>query len=293
VNILLTGANGQVGFEARRALSPLGRVHAVDRRTCDLADEVGLRRLVRDLKPDAIVNAAAYTAVDRAETEEALAHAVNARAPRILAEEAEALGALLVHYSTDYVFDGRKEGFHAESDPPNPLGVYGHSKLSGERGVQDACTRHLIFRTSWVFGTHGANFAKTMLRLAGEKPSLRVVADQIGAPTSAALIADVTALALARASNASFAAYGLYHLSAAGETSWHGYACHLIAQARRSGRGGLIADDEIRPITTADYPTPAMRPANSRLDTTKLRRAFGITLPDWREGVDALIRNLD
>lgn len=294
MKILLTGKNGQVGFELRRSLAVLGEVYAVDVADCDLSDEAAIRRLVRGYRPEVIVNPAAYTAVDKAEREPALAEAINARAPGVFAEEAERLGAALVHFSTDYVFDGRKDGAYTEADAPNPQSVYGATKLAGERAVQTTCTRHLILRTSWVVGAHGGNFAKTMLRLAAERDALNVVADQFGAPTSAALLADLTAHLVrqdGRANAASFP-YGLYHAVAGGVTNWHEYAGRVIDRARAAGQPIRVEPQAIRPINTADYPTPAKRPANSRLDTTKLRDTFGIRLPDWKEGVDYILEQI-
>jgi dTDP-4-dehydrorhamnose reductase len=292
--ILVLGAHGQVGHELPRALSGLGHLIVLDRSGADLAAPETLRAVVRQRCPDVIVNAAAYTAVDRAEGEPDLAHTVNAVAPGVLAQEAEAVGACLVHYSTDYVFDGRKEGAYDESDPPNPLSTYGGSKLAGERAVAQACARHLILRTSWVVGSHGSNFLKTILRLAAEQDSLRVVADQHGAPTAAPLIADVTARALQVLLSAPEARslWGLYHLAAAGETSWHGFARHLIGRAHELGMRLKASPDSVAAITTADYPTAAKRPANSRLCTSRLRRAFAVQLSDWRVGVDHVLEQL-
>jgi len=293
MRMLLTGKNGQVGFELQRALSPLGELIAMDRRECDLEDHAALRAVVRKTKPDILVNAAAYTAVDRAESEPAKAMAVNAVAPGILGEEAARLGALVIHYSTDYVFEGGGETPHRETDPTGPQSVYGSSKLAGEEALARSGARHLIFRTSWVFGAHGTNFLKTMLRLAAERETLSVVADQAGAPTSAALIADVSAHAIRQAlGNPASAESGVYQLAAAGETTWHGYACHVIEAARRAGRPVRVAPGAIRPITTAEFPAAARRPANSRLDTQKLHRTFGLTLPDWRRGVDHVLQTI-
>lgn len=282
MNILLLGKNGQVGWELQRALAPLGRITAVDREACDMADGDALRRLVRSVHPGAIVNAAAYTAVDRAEGERDLAWAVNAVAPGILAEEAARAGAWLVHYSTDYVFDGAKSGPYLEEDATGPLSVYGASKLAGEQAVLSSGCDYLIFRTSWVYAARGGNFARTMLRLAREQASLRVVADQCGAPTAAELIADVSAHCLrdvVRPGGDNL--LGLYHLAAGGETSWHGYARFVLQQAVDAGIPLQCPPGQVQAITTAEYPTPARRPANSRLDTGKLRRTFSLTLPDW------------
>ncbi len=290
MKLLLTGKNGQVGFELQRALAVLGEVVAIDSDTYDLADEAAIRRVLRDVRPDVIVNPVAYTAVDRAESEPALAQAINARAPAVLAEEAGALGALLVHYSTDYVFDGTKDGAYLETDAPNPTSVYGATKLAGEQAVAAACPRHLILRTSWVVGAHGGNFAKTMLRLACERDALSVVADQFGAPASAALLADVTAHLVRHAAREHDAfPYGLYHAVAGGETHWHSYACHVIERARAAGKPVRVAPGAIKAIASADYPTPARRPTNSRLDTRSLRTTFGLHLPDWKAGVDHIL----
>jgi dTDP-4-dehydrorhamnose reductase len=291
MKILLTGKNGQVGFELRRALAPLGEIVAVDMAECDLSNADAVRTLVREVAPQVIVNPAAYTAVDKAETDQATAHAVNAVAPGVFGKEAKKLGALVVHYSTDYVFDGTKQGVYTEDDAPNPQSVYGKTKLAGENALRDSGADFLILRTSWVVGAHGGNFAKTMLRLAAERDALSVVADQFGSPTSAALLADLTAHLVRQASRANAAdfPYGVYHTVAGGETNWHEYACYVIERARKAGRPIRVAPENIRPIATADYPTPAKRPANSRLDTSKLRDTFGLRLPDWREGLDHIL----
>ena len=279
MRILLTGCAGQLGRELKRSLCCLGEVIACDRQEFDLADPDALRDAVRDAAPAVIVNAAAHTAVDKAESEPELAMAINAIAPGVLAEEAKRLGALLIHYSTDYVFDGTKPAPYTEDDSPAPLSVYGRSKREGELAIAAADGRHLIFRTSWVYGLHGANFMKTMLRLGKEHDELRVVGDQIGAPTWSRHLADVTALVLARKDIPN----GLYHLAAAGETSWHGYAEAIFYEAQRVG----LMDNSpvVHRITSADYPLPAARPANSRLDCSRFRRDFDLTLPDWRTGL--------
>jgi dTDP-4-dehydrorhamnose reductase len=293
MRLLLTGKNGQVGFELQRAIAPLGEVAALDRTVCDLENEASIREAVRQFKPDVIVNPAAYTAVDKAESEESRAYAINARAPAILGEEATRLGALVVHYSTDYVFDGRAKSYYRETDRTGPQSIYGKTKLAGEEALAATGARHIVFRTSWVFGAHGANFAKTMLRLAGERETLSVVADQIGAPTSAALIADVSAYVIRQLAATKTADFdGIYHLVASGETNWHAYASHVIEYARAKGHAIKVAPDTIRAIATADYPTPAKRPANSRLDTRKLRDTFGLTLPDWKVGVDHVLEQI-
>jgi dTDP-4-dehydrorhamnose reductase len=279
MRILLTGCAGQLGRELKRSLACLGEVIACDRQEFDLADPDALRDAVRDAAPAVIVNAAAHTAVDKAESEPELAMAINAIAPGVLAEEAKRLGALLIHYSTDYVFDGTKPAPYTEDDSPAPLSVYGRSKREGELAIAAADGRHLIFRTSWVYGLHGANFMKTMLRLGKEHDELRVVGDQIGAPTWSRHLADVTALVLARKDIPN----GLYHLAAAGETSWHGYAEAIFYEAQRVGL--MDKSPVVHRITSADYPLPAARPANSRLDCSRFRRDFDLTLPDWRTGL--------
>jgi dTDP-4-dehydrorhamnose reductase len=294
MKILLTGKNGQLGFELQRALAPLGEVVAVGTQDCNLADADALRALVRRVAPDVIVNPAAYTAVDKAESDEATARAVNAAAPAILGEEGAKLGALVIHYSTDYVFDGTKQGAYRESDAPAPQSVYGRTKLEGEQGLAAANPRHLILRTSWVVGAHGGNFAKTMLRLAGEREKLTVVADQFGAPTPAALLADVSAHLVrehARARGVGFP-YGTYHVAAGGETSWHGYAQFVIGEALAAGKTLKATVDAIAPLATEQYPTPARRPLNSRLDTTRFRTTFGLCLPPWQEGVAHVLRQI-
>jgi dTDP-4-dehydrorhamnose reductase len=294
MKILLTGKDGQVGFELVRALAPLGEVVGVGRADCDLADADALRALVRRVAPDVIVNPAAYTAVDRAESERDLAFAVNARAPGILGEEAAQLGALVVQYSTDYVFDGAGSMPYTEDEPPAPQSVYGSSKLAGERALAEVCPRHLILRTSWVLGVHGGNFAKTMLRLAAEREQLTVVADQFGAPTSAALLADLTAHLVrqyAREAATDFP-FGTYHVAAAGETSWYDYARFVLDAARAAGRQLRAGPDDVLPVNTAAYPTAAKRPANSRLDTSRFRRTYGLRLPPWQEGVGQVLRQL-
>lgn len=289
MKILLTGKHGQVGFELQRALAPLGEIVAVDHHDCDLADPAAIRSLVAEVAPQIIVNPAAYTAVDKAESEPELAQAINASAPGILGEEAKKLGALVVHYSTDYVFDGTKAGAYTEDDTPNPQSVYGKTKLAGEQALQASGADHLIFRTSWVYAARGANFAKTMLKLAAERAELRVIADQVGAPTGAELLADVTAHALARVRREP-ALGGLYHCVAAGETSWHGYASRVVDAARAAGRA--LAVKSIRAVPTSDYPTPARRPLNSRLSARKLEDTFGLVMPPWQRGVDRMLAEI-
>lgn len=294
MKILLTGKNGQVGFELQRALAPLGVVHAVDVAECNLADEQSIRQLVQRVKPDLIVNPAAYTAVDKAESEPEIAYAINARAPGIFGEEAEKIGAWVIHFSTDYVFDGTKDGAYSEDDITDPQSVYGRTKRDGELALQASGARHLIFRTSWVVGAHGGNFAKTMLRLAADRELLSVVADQYGAPTSAALLADVTSHLIRqqqREGSVSFP-YGTYHLVASGETNWCDYARYVIGEATKAGKPMKATPERIIPIATAQYPTPASRPANSRLDTQRFRQTFGLELPHWQDGLSHILQQI-
>lgn len=292
MKILLLGKNGQLGWELQRSLAPLGELIALDRHRTelcgDLANLAGLAATVQRLRPDLIVNAAAYTAVDQAEREPELAHTVNALAPGVLAQEAASIGACLVHYSTDYVFDGSGSRPWREIDVPAPLNGYGQSKLEGEQRIQAAGAQYLIFRTSWVFAARGGNFAKTMLRLAQERERLTVIDDQFGAPTGAELLADVTAHAIRQVLRRPTDA-GLYHLAASGETSWHGYASYVLAQAQLIQPALKIKATEVAPVPTSAYPTPAQRPHNSRLDSQKLQTTFGLTLPPWQQGVDRML----
>ena len=295
MKILLLGKDGQVGWELQRALAPLGELRALGRADADFTDPESLRAVVRGFAPDVIVNAAAYTAVDKAEADAAMAHNVNAVSPGVLAEEAAAGNAWLVHYSTDYVFDGTKEGAWVETDAVNPLSVYGRTKYDGEQRIAASGARHLILRTSWVFAPRGGNFAKTMLRLAKERETLSVVADQHGAPTGAELLADATALALHRIAAPGADAQhlsGVYHLAAAGATTWHAYARHVLAQAQSHGAVLKAGPDAVQPIAASAFPTPAARPANSRLDCNKFSANFGVSLPDWRHHVNRLIAEL-
>lgn len=296
MKILLFGKNGQVGWELQRSLAPLGEVIALDHDglpglSGNFADPDSLAATVDAVAPDLIVNAAAHTAVDKAESEPEFARALNALAPGVLAREAARRGALFVHYSTDYVFDGSGETARSEDAPTGPLSVYGRTKLEGEDLIRQSGCRHLIFRTSWVYAARGGNFAKTMLRLAAEREQLTVIDDQFGAPTGAELLADITAHA-ARATLANPALGGLYHLVAGGETTWHAYARHVIEFARARGVPIKVAADAIRPVPTSAFPTPAARPANSRLDTRKLQAAFGLTLPPWQQGVDRMLTEI-
>jgi dTDP-4-dehydrorhamnose reductase len=291
VRILLLGANGQVGWELQRSLAPLGELIALDHDTPEPADFTQpdtLGALVARMAPDVIVNAAAHTDVDRAESEPELAHTINATAPGVLARAATALGALFVHYSTDYVFDGSGTHARAEDAPTGPLSVYGRTKLAGEQAVRDSGARHLILRTSWVYGVRGQNFPKTMLRLAQERAELRVINDQVGAPTGAELLADVTAHAL-RATLARHDLAGTYHVAATGETSWHGLAGFSIETARALRPDLPWRVERVVPVPTADSPTPACRPLNSRLDTARLQAAFGLRMPPWQTGVRRML----
>jgi dTDP-4-dehydrorhamnose reductase len=288
MKLLLLGKNGQVGWELQRALAPLGEVVALGSAEADFARPEALEGIVRNVAPDIIVNAAAHTAVNRAESEPALAHTINAAAPAVLARVAGERGAWLLHFSTDYVFDGSGATPWIEDAPTGPLSAYGRSKLAGEDAIRASGCRHLILRTSWVYAARGGNFAKTMLRLARERDKLSVVSDQIGAPTGAELLADVSAHAL-RVALAQTQVSGTYHAAAAGETSWHGYARHVIAFARAAGQSIKVADDAIEAVPTSAFPTPARRPANSRLDTRKLRDTFGLHLPAWQSGVERML----
>lgn len=297
--ILLFGKNGQVGWELQRSLSPLGELVALDYDSTDFCGDFsnlqGLAKTIQTVAPIIIVNAAAYTAVDKAESEPEIARAVNALAPSLLAQEAKKLGALLVHYSTDYVFDGSGSKPWKEIDATGPLSVYGKTKLEGEQLIAKNCSNHLIFRTSWVYASRGNNFAKTMLRLAEERERLTVIDDQIGAPTGADLLADVTAHAIRSVltnpqTNPKLA--GLYHIVADGQTSWHGYAKFVIEHALHAGVPLITTLDAIAPITTEAFPTPAKRPHNSRLDTSKLKSAFGLNLPQWQQGVARMLNEI-
>ncbi|SFA70024.1 dTDP-4-dehydrorhamnose reductase [Pseudomonas sp. NFIX10] len=294
MKILLLGKNGQVGWELQRSLAPLGELIALDRHSIDglsgdLSDLDALRTTIRQVGADIIVNAAAYTAVDKAESEAELAERINAQASQVMAEEAAAQGAWLIHYSTDYVFSGEGTRPWQENDAVAPVNCYGASKLAGEQAIIASGCKHLIFRTSWVYGARGNNFAKTMLRLAKDHEILSVIADQIGAPTGADLIADVTAQAIQQVLQRPELS-GLYHLAADGEVSWHGYASHVIGFAQDNGE--QLAVRTINPIETRSYPTPARRPLNSRLNTQKLRDNFSLHLPDWQSGVTRMLREV-
>ena len=293
--ILVLGKDGQVGFELTRSLAVLGKVVAVGRRECDMSDEAQVRKAMQDAEPDVIVNAMAYTAVDKAEQETDLATAINATSVGILAHLAKSSDALLVHYSTDYVYAGDKDHAYVESDVTGPRSAYGRTKLAGEDLVRAHCDTHFIFRTSWVFGAYGGNFLKTMLRVMQERDALRVVADQHGAPTSAALIADVTAHAVSaylNEKNFDASKFGTYHLAASGSTTWHGYAQVIAHTAKEFGATLEVAPDAIAAIGTQDYPLAAPRPSNSCMDTRKLKQSFGLELPAWEDGVRHVLRQL-
>jgi dTDP-4-dehydrorhamnose reductase len=295
MKLMVTGANGQIGWELRRSLAALGSVTALDRSQCDLSQLSLLPDIVRGLKPDVIVNAAAYTAVDDAERDETLATIVNGAAVGILAQEAARTGALFIHYSTDYVFDGRKAGPYAEDDPPCPISAYGRSKLAGEAATRQAGGSWLVLRTSWVYGVRGRNFLRTMLALMRERDELQIVADQIGAPTWAAEIADATAAVIESAAHerteGRFAS-GLFHLTASGATSWHGFAAAILNGAAHNALLAARPAPRLVPVTSKDYPRPATRPENSRLAGRRLRQRFGIALPDWEQGLSLCLEKM-
>ncbi len=298
MKILLFGKNGQVGWELQRSLAPLGEVVALDfdsRELCgDFTHLQGLARTVDHVRPDVIVNAAAYTAVDKAESEPDLVRTVNTLAPEVLAQAARGVGAWLVHYSTDYVFDGSGHTPWRETDDTAPLNVYGCTKREGEQRIETLCPRHLILRTSWVYAARGSNFAKTMLRLAQERDSLTVIDDQVGAPTGAELLADVTAHAVRQVMQAEDAAElaGTYHVTAGGSTSWHGYAQLVLQTALEVGVSLKVQPGDVRAVSTAAYPSPARRPLNSRMDCARFQQTFGLTLPAWQPGVIRMLREV-
>ena len=303
MKILLFGMTGQVAWELQRSLAPLGEMVILGSHSStnpsikgqllagDFSQPEFLRQSVRLVCPDVIVNAAAHTAVDKAENEPELARSINATSVGVLAQEATAIGSALVHYSTDYVFDGSGDRPWVESDAPAPLNVYGQTKLEGEQLVQQHCPRHIIFRTSWVYAARGGNFAKTMLRLGSERDTLRVINDQYGAPTGAELLADVTAHAICQLMRDGSCA-GLYHLAAGGVTTWHGYASWVLDVARKAGVAVKVQPDMIAAVPTSAFPTSARRPYNSRLDTSKLQRTFGLTLPPWQKGVQRMLAEI-
>ena len=295
MKLLLFGSNGQVGWELQRSLAPLGSVKACDRHTVDLENPRAITAAIHDYSPDVIVNAAAYTAVDKAESEPDKAESVNAKAVELLANEAKRRNIWLLHYSTDYVFDGEKSGLYSETDKPNPLNTYGSSKLQGEIALQESGCRHLIFRTSWVYSARGSNFVKTIVRLAGEKDRMDIVDDQVGAPTSAVFIADATATCLYRVAHGDeFGAQvvGVYHLTASGSTSWHGFARYLLDELHSRNSERRLRSQDVHPVTTARYRSAAKRPLNSRLDTQKLTDTFSIYPPSWQFHVQRLIAEL-
>ncbi|MGO4999067.1 dTDP-4-dehydrorhamnose reductase [Oceanisphaera sp. W20_SRM_FM3] len=298
MHILLLGKNGQVGWELQRALAPLGTVTALDRHSADYCGDLtqpeALANTIRSLKPDVIVNAAAYTAVDKAESEPIQARQINADILAVIAIEANKLGAWLIHYSTDYVFNGEGASPWQEDDISAPLSVYGATKLAGENFITQNCKQYLIFRTSWVYGSRGNNFAKTMLRLAKERDALNVINDQIGAPTGADLIADCTAhavrIVMSQSTEHAPSLTGVYHLAASGETNWHDYATLVFKEARN--HGVTLKLNNLNAISTLEYPTPASRPLNSRLNTEKLRTAFNLRLPPWQQGVSRMLTEI-
>ncbi len=292
MKILLLGKNGQVGWELQRSLAPLGELLALDRHSTshcgDLSNLEGLAETVRVFKPNVVVNAAAYTAVDKAESDVQSAHTINALAPEVLSRACAAVGAYLVHFSTDYVFDGAGQTPWVETDATGPVNVYGQSKLAGEQGIAKQGAQHVIFRTSWVFGTEGGNFAKTMLRLAQEREKMAVINDQLGAPTGAALLADITALNLQQEKPLE----GIYHLAAAGETTWHAYAQYVLQTAQRLKPSLQYKVQDVAAVPTSEFPTPAKRPLNSRLNCHKLENALHLQLPAWQTGVDQMLSKI-
>jgi dTDP-4-dehydrorhamnose reductase len=294
MKIVLFGRGGQVGRELEQVLPSLGQLAAFGRDQADLERPDAIQALLRRESPDLVVNAAAYTAVDKAESEPERARQINADTVGVIATETARLGGWLVHYSTDYVFDGGKSGSYVETDPTGPLGVYGATKLAGEQLIASSGCRHLVFRTSWVYAAHGSNFIRTILRLGQEREELSVVEDQIGAPTSAARITAVTVAAIGRLAGGEgdLPASGIYHLAASNATSWHGYAEYIVAAARAAGLPMRVASDRIRPIPSSAWPQAARRPANSRLDTAKLQRTFDVILPTWQDDVQQVVATL-
>ena len=293
MKILVTGKNGQVGHELMCTLAPLGQVVGVGVKECDLAQSAAIDALLERVKPDIIINPAAYTEVDKAESEPTKAHAVNAQAPKFLARYAARHNIPIIHFSTDYVFDGKKDGLYLEDDEPNPKSVYGKTKWLGEEAVRKMAAKHIIIRTSWVFGSHGVNFLKTMLKLATERDRLSVVSDQFGAPTSARMLAEAVAQIVTELGEpGSYRKYGTYHVAARGETSWHGYAQVVVEKAIKHGMAIKINPKDIKPISSKEYPMPAPRPANSRLDTTKVSMVFSVSLPKWQDEVERVLKEL-
>lgn len=294
MKLLIFGKNGQLGWELQRSLLPLGQVFALGKGdqtySADFTQPAKLAETIDKIKPDVIVNAAAYTAVDKAESDSANAQLVNADSPRILAAAAKEINALLVHYSTDYVFDGSGDKPWLEDDATNPLSVYGQTKLEGENAIRSSGCQHLIFRTSWVYGARGNNFAKIMLKLAQEREQLNIVSDQIGAPTGAELLADISAHAINKAYHNNLT--GTYHLTADGQTSWYEYAQFVLDFARFLGVEIKVPKQSVLPIPTQAYPTPAQRPLNSRLNTDKLKNVFNLTVPNWQLGVERMLTEI-
>lgn len=291
----MLGKDGQVGWELQRSLAALGPLVAYGRKECNLADLSRLKRVISEVQPRLVINAAAYTAVDRAEQEPELAMRVNGEAPGVIAEEARTLGAPLIHYSTDYVFDGEKAEPYIETDPTNPQSVYGTSKLAGEQAIARAGARAIVFRTSWVFGEQGGNFVRTILRLAKERDALRVVADQVGAPTPAALIADVTAYVIARLNIERWPEQSradIYHLTAANPVTWHAFAVSIVTMARELGVDLRLTPAAIEPIPTEAYPLPAKRPKNSRMSCARLEQRFALVMPDWQPYLERTLRGI-
>lgn len=295
MKIVLFGKGGQVGWELQRSLSVMGTVVALEAASTDYCGDLtqlqGIADTLHQLRPGVIVNAAAHTAVDKAEGEPELARTINALAPEVMAGYAQLAGALLVHYSTDYVFDGRGQQPWQESDAPAPLNVYGRTKLEGEQLIQASACQHLVFRTSWVYGARGGNFARTMLRLAQAQERLTVINDQFGAPTGADLLADVSAHAIRQVLQRPQDA-GLYHVAAGGETSWHGYAKHVLARASLTSIARELVAKEVLPVASSAFPTLARRPHNSRLDTTRLHNVFGLNLPPWEQGINRMLAEI-
>ena len=295
MKLLLLGSNGQLGWELQRSISMLGKLKVCDRNTVDFFDLDGLRKLIRGYKPDVIVNAAAYTDVDKAESDEENACQINSKAVDLLAQEAKVLDAWLIHYSTDYVFDGTKMGAYIEEDKTNPLSIYGKTKLQGEEAIMKSKCKYLIFRTSWLYGIHGKNFFKTIIKLAKERDELRVISNQIGAPTSAELVADVTSLCLYRIAQNSLSSKeisGIYHLTSTGKASWYDFAKYVIIEAQKFGGVFLTNPENIIAVNTSEYVLPAKRPVNSLLDTQKLCKTFNLYLPAWQIHADRAIKEL-
>jgi dTDP-4-dehydrorhamnose reductase len=293
MRILVTGKNGQVGHELMTSLAPLGKLVGVDLKECDLTQSAAIDALLERVKPDIIINPAAYTEVDKAESEPTIAHAVNAQAPKIFARYAARHNILIIHFSTDYVFDGSKPEPYLEDDEANPKSVYGKTKWLGEEAVRKMAAKHIIIRTSWVFGAHGVNFLKTILKVAEQRDKLSVVSDQFGAPTSARLLANAVAQIVKELNEpGSYRKYGTYHVAATGETSWHGYAKAVVEAAIKCGLETKLTPAQIKAVTTQENPMPAPRPANSRLDTTKVRTVFSVSLPKWQQEVEKVVKEL-